>query len=100
MKSLRLPAVAALLLSAFPVETRAQDSLPPTADTLAARVPDTLAARQEPQSGDSISYARAPVSPMGAFWRSLPVPMTGEADRSSPSAIHRGRRTLGGRRHP
>lgn len=74
-------AFLAFLLIPVPTVVRAQDSLPQAADTLAAPPASP--------SGDSISYARAPVSPMGAFWRSLLVPGWGQAklDRKLTGAI-------------
>lgn len=71
MRAMLVPAVAALLVGALPAAAGAQDSLPP--------VPDTMAAPLTVQPSDSITYARAPVSPMGAFWRSLLVPGWGQA---------------------
>ena len=89
MRTFLLPVVGALLLSALPGLARAQDSLPPASDSLAALAPDSLAAPEVAQTGDSIIYARAPVSPMGAFWRSLLVPGWGQAklDRKLTGAL-------------
>lgn len=79
---MRLTAAAMLIACATPVA--AQDSLPAPADTLAAPdslavSTDTLAVPGTAQRVDSILYPRAPVSPMGGFWRSLLVPGWGQA---------------------
>jgi hypothetical protein len=73
---LRLTAVAMLLVCAAPLA--AQDSLPPAADAAS----DSLSVPAAPgtaQRPDSIFYPRAPVSPMGGFWRSFLVPGWGQA---------------------
>jgi hypothetical protein len=74
-------AAVTLLPGVRPSMAEAQDSLPPVADTLATPT--------APQPRDSISYARGPVSPMGAFWRSLLVPGWGQAklDRKLTGAL-------------
>jgi hypothetical protein len=76
--------LTAAMLIACPTPVAAQDSLPAPADTLAApdslALPaDTLAAPGTAQGVGSILYRRAPVSPMGGFWRSLLVPGWGQA---------------------
>ncbi len=65
------PALFALLLAAAPLA--AQNPVPP--DTIPVR-PDTVAAR--PQHPDSIR-PRPPISPTGAFLRSLVLPGWGQA---------------------
>lgn len=68
-----------LALAAGPLA--AQDSIPaappppPPADTVRVEVRDT--ARVLPDT--AIQYARAPVSPMGALWRSILIPGWGQA---------------------
>ena len=61
---------AAVMLIACATTLAAQDSLPAPPDTLGAGAA---------QRADSIFYPRAPVSPMGGFWRSLLVPGWGQA---------------------
>ena len=79
---MRGPVIPALVLAiAFgPLRAEAQDSIPrPAPDTALA------AAVQAPQP-DSL---RPPVSPMGAFWRSLLIPGWGQAksDRKLAAAL-------------
>lgn len=79
-----LPLVALLL----PLGLVAQDSVPPVRDSLpavdsAAAGRDSALAAQaaeiERARQDSILYGKAPVSPMGALWRSILVPGWGQA---------------------
>lgn len=75
----------ALLLAAALVAAAgrlaAQDSIPapaaPAADSAAPKVQVSDTARVRPDTG--ITYARTPVSPMGALWRSILIPGWGQA---------------------
>lgn len=73
MKGSALSLLLVAWLSAAPAA--AQDSLP----TVPLAAPDSLptAAPITPAAGDSVR--RPPVSPMGAFWRSLLIPGWGQA---------------------
>lgn len=84
MKQTLVRFTAAAMLLACAATLAAQDSLPLPPDSLAApdslpAVADTLAAPGTTQRADSIFYPRAPVSPMGGFWRSLLIPGWGQA---------------------
>lgn len=79
---------ALLVLGLLAGPAAAQDSthVPPPADTLPKpAAPDSL--RPAGQPTDSVPAIRPPVSPMGAFWRSLLIPGWGQAKL--------GRRTAG-----
>ncbi|MGH7585486.1 MAG: hypothetical protein ACREMH_04505 [Gemmatimonadales bacterium] len=79
MRGLAAPVLALAIAAAIaPVRAGAQDSIPRPA-------PDSLVAVRA-QPGDSV---RPPVSPMGAFWRSLLVPGWGQAksDRKLAAAL-------------
>jgi hypothetical protein len=75
----RAAALLLLLGAACGAPLAAQDSVPPAPPVAA---PDAL----PPAAGDSV---RRPVSPMGAFWRSLLVPGWGQAalDRKLAAAL-------------
>lgn len=75
---------AALALAAAPA--RAQDS---TAAVPAAAAPESAAVAAR---ADTLAAIRAPVSPMGAFWRSLLIPGWGQAKtgRRTAAAIFLG----------
>jgi hypothetical protein len=79
------------LLAASPVAAQDSTVVPaPVPDSLRALPPamDTLApASADPAGTDSVPVIRPPISPMGAFWRSLLVPGWGQA--------RLGRRTAG-----
>jgi hypothetical protein len=90
MKTVRVvPAVVVIALVATSARLSAQDttlvttdssavsdsSAFPLADSITVRVPSALSAAQL----DSLRAALRPVSPMGAFWRSLLIPGWGQA---------------------
>lgn len=77
----------ACLLLAAPATAQDSTSVPAAAPDSAA-VPDSAAAVLAPaRATDSVPTIRPPVSPMGAFWRSLVLPGWGQAQL--------GRRTAG-----
>jgi hypothetical protein len=69
----------ALLVSAAPLQAQDSTAAPPP-DSARAQAP-------APTAADSVPVIRPPVSPMGAFWRSLLIPGWGQA--------RTGRRTAG-----
>lgn len=73
-----------LLAAVLPAPVLAQDSVPrpPVIDSAAAARDSTAAARAaeiERARQDSILYGKAPVSPMGALFRSMLIPGWGQA---------------------
>lgn len=86
---MRRLAGALLMLGILAGPVAAQDStraVPAAADSLAPRpAPDTL--RPPAAAADTVPLIRPPVTPMGAFWRSLLIPGWGQAKL--------GRRTAG-----
>lgn len=78
MRSALALALALAALGTAPAA--AQDPAPPPAapaDSAPPRVEVSDTARVRPDTG--ISYARTPVSPMGALWRSILIPGWGQA---------------------